>query len=372
MTKIHSIRSIRVSLPFETGGPRHGMRPSLDAWTKMECVMVSIKTSDGLEGWGEAFGHVMAPGSEAVINQILAPMLVGKDSVAINHRIAELERPLHGLGRSGPIMYALSAIDTALWDLAAQRAHLPLYKLLGGESGVLTKYASLMRYGGDSDAVAQNVERARSYGFRTIKLHETTIPAFRAARTAVDLDDKICLDVNCPWTIAEAREVAQEILEDGFHWLEEPVWPPEDFEGLAEVRLEGVPISAGENITTLHEFKLAMETEAVDNLQPSVTKCGGISMMQKIFALAEVYPVTVIPHCFYWGPGYHATAHLAASRVTPPPLETAFITFAVEPHELFNSQSDQVSLDDTPGLGFNARWDELDQFIISTNEVNAL
>ena len=99
MTKIKSIRTIRVSLPFETGGPRHGMRPSLDAWTKMECVMVKIKTSDGLEGWGEAFGHVMAPGTEAVINQILAPMLVGKDSVAINHRIAEMERPLHGLGR---------------------------------------------------------------------------------------------------------------------------------------------------------------------------------------------------------------------------------------------------------------------------------
>ena len=371
MTKIQSIRSIRVSLPFETGGPRHGMRPSLDAWTKMECVMVRIKTSDGLEGWGEAFGHAMAPGSEAVINQILAPMLVGRDSVAINHRIAELERPLHGLGRSGPLMYALSAIDTALWDLAAQRAHLPLYKFLGGESGVLTKYASLMRYGGDTDAVAQNVERARSYGFRTIKLHETTIPAFRAARNAVELDDKICLDVNCPWTVAEAREVAQEISEEGFHWLEEPIWPPEDFEGLAEVRLEGVPISAGENITTLHEFKLAMETEAIDNLQPSVTKCGGISKMRKIISLAEVYPVTVIPHCFYWGPGYHATAHLTASCLTPTPLETAFITFAVEPHKLFNSRSDQLTLDDTPGLGFIANWDELDKFIISTDEVNA-
>ncbi|MEC7388902.1 MAG: mandelate racemase/muconate lactonizing enzyme family protein [Pseudomonadota bacterium] len=371
MTKIQGIRSIRVSLPFETGGPRHGMRPSLDAWTKMECVMVRVKTSDGLEGWGEAFGHAMAPGSEAVINQILAPMLVGRDSVAINHRIAELERPLHGLGRSGPLMYALSAIDTALWDLAAQRAHLPLYKFLGGESGVLTKYASLMRYGGDTDAVAQNVERARSYGFRTIKLHETTIPAFRAARNAVDLDDKICLDVNCPWTVAEAREVAHEISEEGFHWLEEPIWPPEDFEGLAEVRLEGVPISAGENITTLHEFKLAMETEAIDNLQPSVTKCGGISKMRKIISLAEVYPVTVIPHCFYWGPGYHATAHLAASCLTPTPLETAFITFAVEPHKLFNSRSDQLTLDDTPGLGFIANWDELDKFIISTDEVNA-
>ena len=135
------------------------------------------------------------------------------------------------------------------------------------------------------------------------------------------------------------------------------------------MRLEGVPISAGENITTLHEFKLAMETEAVDNLQPSVTKCGGVSMMRKIFSLAEVYPVTVIPHCFYWGPGYHATAHLAASCLNSTPLETAFITFAVEPHNLFNSHSDKVTLDDTPGLGFNANWEALDQFIISTNEV---
>ena len=61
MTKIQSIRSIRVSLPFETGGPRHGMRPSLDAWTKMESVMVRIKTSDGLEGWGEALDMQWRP-----------------------------------------------------------------------------------------------------------------------------------------------------------------------------------------------------------------------------------------------------------------------------------------------------------------------
>ena len=59
------------------------------------------------------------------------------------------------------------------------------------------------------------------------------------------------------------------------------------------------------------------------------------------------------------------------SCLTPTPLETAFITFAVEPHKLFNSRSDQLTLDDTPGLGFIANWDELDKFIISTDEVNA-
>ena len=88
--------------------------------------------------------------------------------MAINRRIAEMERPLHGLGRSGPVMYGLSAIDTALWDLVATLTSLPLFKFLGGDSGVLTKYASLMRYGGDTDAVAQNVERARSYGLEQL------------------------------------------------------------------------------------------------------------------------------------------------------------------------------------------------------------
>ena len=188
--------------------------------------MLRIETSDGLEGWGEAFGHVMVEGTEVVLNKVVGPMLLGKDARSISKRIDEIERPLHGLGRSGPAMYALSAIDIALWDLAGKRAGQPLFRLLGGDHGELTRYASLMRYGGDTDAVAENVARARGYGFTTIKLHENTIPAFRAARSAVNKEDNICLDVNCPWTVAEARAIAREIREDAFHWLEETSLAP--------------------------------------------------------------------------------------------------------------------------------------------------
>ena len=370
MTTITKVETIRVALPFETGGPRHGMRPALDAWLKMESVMVRIETSDGLEGWGEAFGHVMSPGSEAVLNNVVGPMLLGKDARAIAKRIDEIERPLHGLGRSGPAMYALSAIDIALWDLAGKRAGLPVFRLLGGDSAQLTRYASLMRYGGDTDAVAANVARARSHGFTTIKLHESTVPAFRAARQAVNPEDNICLDVNCPWTPAQACAIAQEILADDFHWLEEPVWPPEDYAAMAQVRRVGVPISAGENMTTLHDFKAALEAGAVDNLQPSVIKCGGISGMRRVFALAQAYPVTVVPHCFYWGPGYHATAHLAASRAEPTLVETAFITFAVQPHALFDSTAATLALSETPGLGFEAHWDELSDYVVSRHSLS--
>jgi L-rhamnonate dehydratase len=369
MTTITKVETIRVSLPFETGGPREGMRPALAAWLKMESVMLRIETSDGLEGWGEAFGHAMAPGTIAVLNEVVAPMLLGKDARLIAKLVDQIERPMHGLGRSGPMMYALSAVDIALWDLVGKRAGMPVFRLLGGDGAELTRYASLMRYGGDCDAVAENVARARGYGFTTIKLHENMVPAFRAARNVVEAEDRICLDVNCPWTIAEAKAIAHEVLDDDFGWLEEPIWPPEDYDALAEVRAEGVPISAGENMTTLHDFKAAFDAGAVDNVQPSVIKCGGISGMRRVFALAQAYPVRVVPHCFYWGPGYHATAHLAASRAEPTLVETAFITFAVRPHALFDSTNPALQLSETPGLGFEADWDALSRYIISRHTV---
>jgi L-alanine-DL-glutamate epimerase-like enolase superfamily enzyme len=369
MSTITRIETLRVSLPFETGGPRHGMRPALDAWLAMESVMVRIETDDGLDGWGEAFGHLMAPASEAALHQVVAPLLLGKDARGIAARMDEIERPLHGLGRAGPAMYALSAVDIALWDLAGKRAGMPLFRLLGGGDGALTRYASLMRYGGDTEAVAANVARARECGFTTIKLHESTVPAFRAARQAAEREDRICLDVNCPWSVAEACAVAREIRDDGFHWLEEPVWPPEDYAAMSRVRAEGVPIAAGENMTTLHDFKAAFEAGAVDTVQPSVIKCGGISGMRRVFALAQGWPVRVVPHCFYWGPGYHATAHLAASRTEPTLLETAFVDFAVQPHALFDTSTADLQLGDAPGLGFDADWDALAPYVISRNAI---
>ena len=105
------------------------------------------------------------------MNNIIGPMLLGKDARGIAKRIDEIERPMHGLGRSGPMMYGLSAVDIALWDLAGKRAGMPVFRLLGGDSGILKKYASLMRYGGDIDAVAANVTRAKQNGYSTIKLH---------------------------------------------------------------------------------------------------------------------------------------------------------------------------------------------------------
>ena len=88
-------------------------------------------------------------------------------------------------------------------------------------------------------------------------------------------------------------------------WLEEPLWPPENFDDLAELRgTSGIPIAAGENVSTLTNFERLPAVRAVDFVQPSPAKVGGISELCKVFPLAAVHNVPVMPHSFYDGPGY--------------------------------------------------------------------
>lgn len=360
----------RVAIPFETGGPRVGMRPGLRAWTEMESLLVRVETADGIIGWGEAFGHFVNAGTQAILQHLVCPWFIGKDPSDISSLMEDAQRAFFGFGRNGPVMYALSAMDIALWDIAAQRANQPLFRLLGGHSGELRLYASLLRFGGDTDAVARNVARARDSGYTLVKLHERTIPAFMAAHKAMGDIGQVALDVNAPWTTSEARNIAASIRDSNFAWLEEPVWPPEDFEAAALVRQESVPIAGGENIGTLLEFQYAFKAGAFDVIQPSVAKIGGISEMTRVYSAAQKFPVKVIPHCFYWGPGYLATAHFIASLPVPTFLETAYIKFERQPYALFNPDRATLSLPESPGLGFEPDYSVLDAYTISSVSVS--
>ena len=95
------------------------------------------------------------------------------------------------------------------------------------------------------------------------------------------------------------------------HWLEEPIFPPEDFAALARLQREsGVDLACGENACTAFEFRRMMEAGAVRYVQPSVTKVGGVTEFLKVLAVAEGYSVTVMPHSPYFGPGWLATLQL--------------------------------------------------------------
>src|SRR5262245_33485024 len=112
------------------------------------------------------------------------------------------------------------------------------------------------------------------------------------------------LDVNCPWTLYEARTRAKELEEFHLKWLEEPLWPPENYDGLAQLRRAcRIPIAAGENVSTLMDFERLMAAGAVDFVQPSPAKMGGISELCKVFPFADVTNSAVMPISFYYGRG---------------------------------------------------------------------
>jgi L-alanine-DL-glutamate epimerase-like enolase superfamily enzyme len=210
------------------------------------------------------------------------------------------------------LIFGISAVDIALWDIAGKASNAPVYRLLGGGATDLPCYASLVRFS-DPSLVRANVRRAIDTGFRRLKLHEIALPAIRAAREEAP-DVELMLDVNCAWTLNEARRRAEELKQFRLKWLEEPVWPPENYDGLAQLRRTcGIPIAARENVSTLMDFERLMAAGAVDFVQPSPAKMGGITELCKIFPIAALHNVPVMPHSFYDGPGLLAAIHATAA-----------------------------------------------------------
>ena len=247
---------------------------------------------------------------------MVAPGVLGREATEIAGLMAELQRALHIFGRYGITMFALSGLDIALWDLAAKAADLPLGQFLGGgdvSAREIPGYASLFRLG-DPEVVAERTRAALAEGYRHIKLHEVREPEIAAARAAAGPQVRIMVDANCPWTPAEAREMALRLKPYDLHWLEEPIFPPENFRALATLRAEtGVALAAGENACTAFQFQEMFAAGAVDYAQPSVTKVGGVTEFRKVAALARSHGVALMPHAPYFGPGFLATLQLMAA-----------------------------------------------------------
>jgi L-alanine-DL-glutamate epimerase-like enolase superfamily enzyme len=149
---------------------------------------------------------------------------------------------------------------------------------------------------------------------------------------------------------------AEELKEFRLKWLEEPVWPPENYDGLAQLRKTcGIPIAAGENVSTLLDFERLMAAEAVDFVHPSVAKAGGITELCKVFPIAVVHNVTVMPHTFYDGPGLLAGIHAtAALGTTDSMIEWRRFNLEAQLHgdELVPKRG-RVSAPQKPGLGID-------------------
>jgi len=342
--------------------------PASWVWGNFNQVLVSVSTDEGMTGFGEAFGYFAPHAVFSVIKHLLRPMLIGADPASISALMDRMHRQTHFLGRSGITMFAISGVDIALWDLAAKCAGLPLYRLLGGaEAQKVPAYASLVKYKNMAHLEAAALHAVRS-GYDLIKLHQTDVESVAIARKTVGENTRITLDVNCAWDPRQALDMARQLAPYGLYWLEEPIWPPEDFRSLAHLgRISGIPIAAGENAQTVSPFREMFESRAVTYVQPSVIKVGGISEWRKVAALAEAHNVRVNPHSPYFGPGLLATAHLVASSPVADWVEYLYVTLEASVFKQApRFESGFFHLPQGPGLGLEMDMEVIKKYCVTS------
>jgi L-alanine-DL-glutamate epimerase-like enolase superfamily enzyme len=348
MSRIKSVEPIVLKIPFDDGSAGTGIMPV--KWTSLDYVLVRVETDDGLVGWGDAFAYFCASAVAAVVRDMVAPIVVGQDAgdpAALNEM---LQRRLHLHGRYGLTIFAISGLDIALWDIAGKRAGVSVARLIGGRSReTVPAYASLMRYG-DPGLVERFSAKAAGDGFADVKLHEIARETIGAGRKGAGPKVRLTTDINCNWSVADTEAIMPFLKEIDLFWLEEPIFPPEDWAALKALSRFGIAISAGENACTAMEFSRLID--AVTYSQPSVTKVGGITEFAKVCDLAAAAGKTVMPHSPYFGPGYWATLQLAAARPEAGLFEYLYISQeAIIDETMPRPERGVLAIPDVPGIG---------------------
>jgi L-alanine-DL-glutamate epimerase-like enolase superfamily enzyme len=366
--KITDVKAHHIRIPYDAGVA--SFRQGASAISALDMVIVEVSTDAGITGWGDAFSYVCPRTTCTAVEEMIAPQARGidvPDAEGIPAFMEQIQRNLHLFGRYGITMFAISGLDIALWDIAGKAQGLPLHRLIGSaRREKIPAYASLLRIG-KAEAITGECEAARRLGYGAIKLHETTLPAVFAARAALGDGIPLMIDMNCPLDGPSAIAFAQACREAKPTFLEEPVWPPEDFATLAEVRSKGgLDIAAGENACTAYQFRQMMTAGAVSHAQPSVIKVGGITEFLKVAGIADELGVKVVPHSPYFGPGFLATLQLMSLR------DEGFIEmfYMKRPACLWRGRIDAdangcVEVPQGPGLGYEPDRDVMEQYRVS-------
>ena len=313
-----------------------------------------METEQGLVGWGEAFSYSCQRAVVAAIEDMVAPLVIDREVSEIADFMRKLQQVLHLFGRYGITMFAFSGLDIALWDLAAKAAGKSLGKLINENASQtpLPGYSSLYRYG-DAEFVAAKCQASLDQGYKVIKLHEIDEPEVKAARNQIGNSIALAVDTNCPWTPDQAHAMALRFKPYDLLWLEEPIFPPEDFDALATLQKDvGIPLAAGENLCTQYQFRQMISSDAVSYVQPSVTKVGGVTEFLRVAELAQAHEMRLMPHSPYFGPGWLATLQLMSVIPDSGLVERLFVDHEASLYgDLIDPVNGSFRVPGEPGLG---------------------
>jgi L-rhamnonate dehydratase len=316
MVKIKEIRAMRLTIPpreFKTAPRRQpwsfdaevanpmSRYPKVKAhrnlWLpKWEGVWARVTAEDGTWGIGyTSHGRPVA----AVIDDHLAPQLVGEDCLATEKLADMMFRLTKPYGSTGLASYAVSAIDLALWDLRGKLLDKPVYELLGGPPK-----EKLFCY-----CTGNDVDWYKELGFRAFKLACPYGPAdgldgikkntefVAQAREQIGDEAELMLDCWMAFDVEYTVRLAEALRPYKLKWMEECLIPEDlDAHKLLRQRLPWQTLATGEHWYTHVPFQWAIRNQVVDILQPDINWCGGVTTCQKIVAAADAAGVNVILH----------------------------------------------------------------------------
>lgn len=299
MPTIASVEPVPVALPLVTP-----ISSSLGTYTSVPGVVVTVHTVDGLDGFGFALGlgGAWGPAASAYIADELAPLAVGRDASDPDSVWRRMWAPNKPRLRGGIGAWALSAIDIALWDIAAKASDVPLHRMVGGVDAPVPVYGSGGWLSLDDRELVAECERFVDQGIGAYKLKlgsDRDPDRIDLLRRAMGDDVTLLADANQRYSVDEAVEVSAMLADRGVAWLEEPVLADSlsDLESVA--RRSKVPVAAGENVYYGWGFADICERSAATFLQPDVGRCGGVGHFMQVARLAETRDLRLTSHLWH-------------------------------------------------------------------------
>ncbi len=335
-------------------------------------LLVKVTSEGGVVGWGESFGVVAPRVAATIIDELFAPLVIGRDP----HDVMAISEDLYNSMRvrgffGGFYVDAIAGVDMAIWDLRGKLTGLPLCKLLGARRHErLPVYVS----GLPRATLSERAALARSWidkGFGAVKFaaavaHEGEVAEIQAIREAVGPGPKILADLHWRYTDQEAIQLITAMEPYGLYVAEAPV-QSEDLEGQARVAAAvKTPVAIGEELRTVYEYRPRFVRRCMSIIQPEMAHMG-ITFFWQVCQMAQAFHCRVMPH---------ATIGIGIAQAASMHVSAALQNFVMHEyqHSIFDRnlrfvtgtmrcQAGYFYLPEGPGLGV-APTDEVLQYVM--------
>jgi L-alanine-DL-glutamate epimerase-like enolase superfamily enzyme len=271
-------------------------------------VVLRLRTDAGITGWASSsFGMIAGgpPALQAILEQEVKPVLLGKDPAFPRRIRADLWKALEYQGVGGVTQFAIAATDIAVWDILGKSAGLPVYKMLGAFRDRMPVYSMCGWYYDNDDDLSRfrrSVSEATEQGYRAVKIKVGRGPIdddtrrIRAALDIVGKNRRVMVDANQVFNRNEALRRGRVYQEMGCFWYEEPL-PPQDMEGYGFLAQSlDIRIAAGENLNTRFAFADLIARRGADVVQPDDRRAGGVTEWMDIASISEAYGLELASH----------------------------------------------------------------------------